>query len=248
VRPGGRRGAEPDRRRALSRSGAPLWGAGAVAAVVMVVGVNGSLASWIQAEVANGTNSVASRTAVILKQDAQGSCSSGEQASNQNSTCTNDLFGSLVLSPLDASAKTYDVKFTNIGSAGGTSFTLTPVSCTTQPVAGFTPTYTAPSLCTATAAAGSTPAVYGVQVRMNCASGGTSYGDSTPWSDTAWNPGPDTFRTLDSFGTRTYTNTGHLAAGATWWCRFWLKLDANESPYAQNLAVTETFRWTLATT
>jgi len=57
----------PAGERAKRRRSAPLlWGSGAVAAAILVLGVNGTLSSWTSAVIDNNNNSVASTTAVAL--------------------------------------------------------------------------------------------------------------------------------------------------------------------------------------
>lgn len=48
------------------RSAPLLWGSGAVAAAILVLGVNGTLSSWTSAVIDNNNNSVASTTSVAL--------------------------------------------------------------------------------------------------------------------------------------------------------------------------------------
>jgi hypothetical protein len=48
------------------RSAPLLWGSGAVAAVTLILGVNGTLSAWTTAIIDNNNNSVASTTAVAL--------------------------------------------------------------------------------------------------------------------------------------------------------------------------------------
>lgn len=60
-------GGTPTGERAKRRRSAPLlWGSGAVAAAVLILGVNGTLSSWTSAVIDNNNNSVASTTAVAL--------------------------------------------------------------------------------------------------------------------------------------------------------------------------------------
>lgn len=122
-------------KKATRRRAVPvLWASGAVAAAVLVLGVNGTLSSWTQAIITNNNDTAGATTSVALIEsgpDGHGgtaTCDTTTQADNEVATCStiNKFGGNTDMSPGDSS--TVDVTFTNDGSADGT-FAYAPGSC-----------------------------------------------------------------------------------------------------------------------
>ncbi|HVK29442.1 MAG TPA: hypothetical protein VM575_13965 [Nocardioides sp.] len=130
-----------DRRRSLA-----LVGAGAIAAVLLVLGVSGTLASWTRAIVTNDTNTLEAAQALILEETGPNSavCTSTDGGGSGNTfTCsTIDKYGGTAtpLEPGDHQVVTVTLKNTGTGSG---PLTLEPGTCATS---GGSPTATA-SIC-----------------------------------------------------------------------------------------------------
>ena len=99
-----------------------VWISSAVAATLLVLGVSGTLSSWTAAILTNDTNTVATTTAVILK-EAQGAttCFSSASATNTSTCSTINKYGG-VASPLSpGGSQTDDVTFTNVGGSNAST-------------------------------------------------------------------------------------------------------------------------------
>lgn len=203
--------------------------AGVVAAVVLVLGVSGTLGAWTSAIIGNDTNTVATAKAVILAEtDGSTTCRSSDQTSNTATCTTINKYGGTTTTLLPGASRTVDVTFTNIGSANGSTFALAPGTCTQSPTAG-TGTPAATNLCTAGE----------LTVAVSCSPGAT-YSAGTAWSDLAYTAAaPPT-------ATRTHTATGsELNAAAQWTCRFTVALSAAAVIASQNITVSQPLTWTL---
>ena len=130
-----------DRRRSLA-----LVGAGAIAAVLLVLGVSGTLASWTRAIITNDTNTLEAAQALVLEETGPDSavCTSTDGGGSGNAfTCsTIDKYGGTA-SPLEpGDHQSVTVTLANTGTGSG-PLTLGPGACATS---GGSPTATG-SIC-----------------------------------------------------------------------------------------------------
>lgn len=206
-----------------------LWGSGAVAALVLVLGVNGTLASWTSAVINNDTNTVATAAAVILREVGPGpqTCLSSSGAGNSYTCSTINKYGGTA-SPLSpGSNQTTDVVFTNVGAAAASNFVLGTGSCSQTPTAG-SGTPPAANVCTSG----------DLTVAVSCSDGAT-YNGGAAWADlvhAASAPGSIP---------ATLTHTATLAAGASFTCRFTVAVIAGASVLAQGITASQPLTWTL---
>lgn len=109
-----------------------IWISGTLAAVLLILGVNGTLSSWTQAIITNDSNTVQAAASLVLRESGPNSavCSSTDGGGVGNSyTCsTIDKYGGTAspLSPGDHQSVT--VTLTNTGTTTG-SLTLAPGTC-----------------------------------------------------------------------------------------------------------------------
>ncbi|MGA8256535.1 MAG: hypothetical protein WB767_08170 [Nocardioides sp.] len=214
---------------ATSRRVVPLvWGASALAAMLLVLGVNGTLSSWTSAIVVDDDSRVGTIQAVILKQvgpDSTGgdvTCASSAEADN-NYTCTvTNVYGDdgvvdLNLAPGESVTST--LTFENTGGLTGANFGLTAGSCVSafqSPLIGTpaTPNLLCEALTVAVACTGdatlSVPAV-----ALASFSGGSFAG-------------------------------GGLAHGETSTCMFTVALPGAASPLVAGQTATQDLTWTLS--
>lgn len=205
-----------------------LWGAGAGAALILVLSTNGTLGAWTTAVIGNSDNSVTTATAVVLRETSgANTCRSDSSPSNVSTCTTINKYGGTA-SPLGpGTSRTIDVTFTNVGAGNATSFKLEPGVCTSTPATG-TPTPT--NLCTA---------ANELTVAAQCSPGAT-FTAATAWTDLAYPAA------VPPTATKSHTAAaGDLNAGASWTCRFTVALDANASINSQNLTVSQPLTWTL---
>jgi hypothetical protein len=214
-----------------------LWSASGAAALVLTLGVSGTLSDWTSAVLGNSTNSAATATAVILQETGPASqgtpvcrSSDGAQAVVNSYTCTTvNKYGGTA-SPLSpGNSRTVDVTFKNIGGANATSFQLAPGACTQSPTAG-----------------GGTPAAANVctngdlTIAVSC-SAGTSYAGGSAWADLAY------AAAAPPGATKSHTaSAGDLDVGASWTCRFTVALAAGAGITDQGVTVTQPLTWTLS--
>ena len=215
--------------RGTSRSTRLALVAGVVSAVVLVLGVSGTLSSWTSAVVANDTNTVATASAVILREVGPGptTCLSSSGAGNSYTCSTINKYGGTGTPLAPGGSQTVDVTFTNVGSASASSFVLTTGSCSQTPTAG-SGTPPAANVCTSG----------DLTVAVSC-SNGSSYSAGSAWVDlvsAAGAPG-------SMAGTLTHTAT--IAAGASFSCRFTVALSASASVLAQGITASQPLTWTL---
>ncbi|NGZ99684.1 hypothetical protein G5V59_02875 [Nocardioides sp. W3-2-3] len=136
-------------KRAKRGSGTVLAVAGAAAAVVLVLGTSGTLASWTSAVLGNDTDTVATAKAVVLAEtDGTSTCRSSDQVSNVATCSTINKYGGTASPLMPGGSRTIDVTFTNLGAANGATFALAPGTCSQSPTAG-SGTPAATNLCTA---------------------------------------------------------------------------------------------------
>jgi hypothetical protein len=114
------------------RRTAALWGSGAIAAVVLVLGVNGTLSSWTSALITNDNNSAGATAQylALVETDNVNTCDTTTSPNNTISACSsiNKYGGNSTMSPGDS--EVVDVTFTNPGTADGNTFSYAPGSCT----------------------------------------------------------------------------------------------------------------------
>lgn len=123
------------------KSTAWLWIGGALAALVLVLGVSGTLSSWTEAILTNDDNTADAAAAVVLEEtgpDGLGgtaTCTTSGTATN-TATCSSvnkygdagvTAAGGTALQPGDTVSTT--VTLTNTGPGDASTFTLTPSAC-----------------------------------------------------------------------------------------------------------------------
>ena len=126
---------------------APLiWISGGLAALLLVLGINGTLSSWTKAIITNDTNTVKAADSLILQESGPHSavCTSTDGGGSGNSsTCsTIDKYGGTTTPLAPGTDQGVTVTLTNTGTTTG-DLALAPGACTTT---GGSPTATA-SLC-----------------------------------------------------------------------------------------------------
>jgi hypothetical protein len=207
----------------------PLWAGGVVAAVLMTLGVNGTLSSWTQAIITNDTNTAATVGAPILK-ETQGAttCLSSSVATNVSTCSTINKYGGTTTPLTPGTSQTADVTFTDVGAAKGSTFSLAPGACSQVPVAG-TGSPAANNICTNG----------DLTVAVSC-SPGTTYAAGSAWTDLV-----STAVTPSAFAAATLTHTAGLAAGASATCRFTVALGAGAGILSQGITASQPLVWTL---
>jgi hypothetical protein len=214
-----------------------VWAASAFAAVVLVLGVNGTLSAWTSAIVTNDTNTVATANALILKEvgpdgtaaHTSQTCYSSTGSGNTYTCSTINKYGGTTTPLTPGASQTSDVTFTNVGGAEGASFKLQAGACTQTPNANAGATPPINNLCTATGE---------LTVAVSCSDGAT-YTAGSAWTDLKYTAGP-------AAGINTLTHTASLAPNASWTCRFTTALNANASVTDQGITVSQPLTWTLA--
>lgn len=208
-----------------------LTGACATAAALLTLGVNGTLSDWTSAVVTNGTNTVATTTAVILQEvgpdgtagHVSQTCRSSDGAANAATCTTINKYGGTTSPLAPGGSQVSDVVFTNLGAADASSFVLTPGTCTSSPSSG---TPTPNNLCTTD-----------LTVAVSCSSG-ASYSAGAAWTDLVYAAGA-------AASLPTLTHTPGLASGASATCRFTVALPAGASVLDQGVTVSQPLSWTL---
>lgn len=208
-----------------------LLGACATAAALLTLGVNGTLSGWTSAVLTNGTNTVATTTAVILQEvgpdgtagHVTQTCRSSDGAANSATCTTINKYGGTSSPLAPGGSQVSDVVFTNLGAADASSFVLTPGTCTSSPSSG---TPTPNNLCTTD-----------LTVAVSCSSGST-YSAGAAWSDLVYAAGA-------AGSMPPLTHTPGLASGASATCRFTVALPAGASVLDQGVTVSHPLTWTL---
>lgn len=205
-----------------------VWGSSAFAAVVLTLGVSGTLSSWTSAVISNDTNTVATASAVILREvGPSATCLSSSGAANSYTCSTVNKYGGTSSPLAPGGSQVTDVVFSNVGSAAASTFVLTTGACSQTPTAG-SGTPPAANVCTSG----------DLTVAISC-SDGSSYSAGSAWVDlvhAASAPGSIP-------GTLTHTAT--LAAGSSFTCRFTVALSASASVLAQGITASQALTWTL---
>jgi hypothetical protein len=219
-----------DRSEGRRRSGL-LWAGGVVAAVVLVLAVNGTLSSWTAAILTNDSNTADSAASVVLKEagpDSAGNpttCTTSGQASNTYTCSTINKYGNggvkatglTALKPGDSVST--QVTLTNTGSTDASVFTLTPGLCSSVYNSGSQNGNTpagADDLCTQ------------LEVAVTC-TGSTLTVAATPLT------------TFNSSGP--YTLTTGLASGASATCTFTVSLPGGTPANYSGQTVTQALAW-----
>ncbi len=205
------------------------FGSSVVAAVVLSLGVSGTLSSWTSAIISNDTNSVATAAAVILREVGPGpqTCLSSSGTANSFTCSTINKYGGTASPLAPGGSQTTDVVFSNVGSAAASTFVLTTGSCSQTPTAG-TGTPAAANVCTSG----------DLTVAISCSNGAT-YASGSAWADLVYAAGaPGSIPA-------TLTHTATLAAGASFTCRFTVGLSASASVLAQGITASQVLTWTL---
>lgn len=210
----------PSRRRVVRPA---LWLSGAVAATLLVLGVNGTLASWTQAIIDNSTNTAATGTAVILQEvSGANTCTSASSTTNSSTCATINKYGGTATPLTPGTSQVTTVTFSNTGGQNASTFVATPGTCTSTP--------SSPNLCTNG----------DLTVAVQCSPGATFVAGSA-WTDLAYTPAaaPPT-------AAKTHTAaSGDLNAAASWTCQFTVALSATASPTDQGITISQPITWTL---
>jgi len=205
-----------------------LWGAGLVAALLLVLSTNGTLSSWTSAVINNDTNTVATATAVILKEvGPSATCYSSSGAGNSFTCSTVNKYGGTAAPLTPGGSQVTDVVFTNVGASAASTFVLTTGACSQSPTAGSGTPATA-NVCTNG----------DLTVAISCSNGAT-YAAGSAWADLV-----QTAVAPSSIGA-TLTHTASLAAGASFTCRFTVALSSSASVLAQGITASQALTWTL---
>lgn len=192
-----------------------LWLSGAFAAILLVLGVNGTLSSWTTAVISNNTNTVKAADAVVLTEtDGTNTCVSTDNNDGSNSfTCsTINKYGGTATPLTPGATQSVTVTMTNTGTASG-GLTLAPGTCVKS--AG---------------SAAATQSICNVAtVSIKCTLPSTLDTTSSPV-------------VLSAFGSQT---VGTLAAAASTQCTFKVTVPANASPQIAGQVATQPLVWTL---
>ena len=211
------------------RRGALMWGAGGAAAILLVLSTSGTLSSWTSAVLTNDTNTVATASAVILKEvgPTAATCLSSSGVGNSFTCSTINKYGgtSSPLSP--GGSQVTDVVFTNVGASAASSFVLSTGSCSQSPVAG-SGTPAAANVCTNG----------DLTVAISCSNGAT-YSGGSAWADLVQ------AAVAPSSIPATLTHTATLASGASFTCRFTVALGAAAGVLDQGITASQALTWTL---
>jgi hypothetical protein len=206
-----------------------LWGAGAAAALLLALSTSGTLSAWTSAVLTNDTNTVATASAVILKEvgPSAATCLSSSGAGNSFTCSTVNKYGGTATPLNPGGSQVTDVVFTNAGASPASSFVLTSGACSQSPVAG-SGSPAAANVCTNG----------DLTVAVSCSNGAT-YASASAWIDlvqTAVAP---------SSIPATLTHTATLAAGSSFTCRFTVALGAAASVLDQGITASQALTWTL---
>lgn len=228
-------GSSPESHQKRRRRAPLLWGSGALAAAIIVLGVNGTLSSWTTAIIHNDNNTARAATAVALSESLQGATTPCQDTStitdgSNTATCTTiNKYGSAgnqatsAMSPDDSN--TTDVTFENTGNGSAATFTLTPGTCTDNAAATGV---LAGSLCSSG----------DLTVAVSCSDGG-SYTAANAYTDLTWAaaaPGSQA----------AVTHTATIAAGAQITCRFTTTLLSSAPTTDASMSISQPLTWTLS--
>jgi hypothetical protein len=213
--------------RSFNRRTAAVWGSSAVAAVVLVLGVSGTLSSWTSALITNNDNTAgATATYVALVEtDGTSTCDTTSQPNNTDAACStiNKYGGNLAMSPGDS--ESVDVTFANPGSGAGNTFSYAPGTCSASNGVGGI------DLCSDG----------DLTVAVSCSTGATYNAGAlvVALGQSAAAPG--------ALVAKSWTASPALAASSasSVTCRFTTTLDAAAPPVDAGSAVSQPVTWTL---
>jgi len=209
-----------------SRRAAALWGSGAIAAVVLVLGVSGTLSSWTSALITNDNNSAGATAQylALIETDNTNTCDTTTSPNNTISACStiNKYGGNSTMSPGDT--EVVSVTFTNPGTADGNTFSYAPGSCTPSNGTGGI------DLCTDG----------DLTVTVACSTG-TSYSALADIAALGQSAAPG------SLVTKSWTSAPALgsASATAVTCRFTTTLDSSAPPVDAGSQVAQPITWTL---
>lgn len=195
-----------------------IWISGALAALLLILGVNGTLSDWTKAIITNDTNTVKAADSLILEESGPGNavCTSTDDGGAGNSfTCsTIDKYGGTA-SPLAPGAdQSVTVTLKNTGTTSG-GLALGPGACAKS---GGSPT-AQQSICDV------------ATVTVTCTSPSSLDTTGTPAA-------------LADFADQTVVAS--LAPGASTDCTFDVALPADASPQIAGQTATQPLVWTLS--
>ncbi|GCD88789.1 hypothetical protein [Nocardioides sp. LS1] len=198
------------------------WGTGALASLVLVLGVNGTLSSWTQAVINNGTNNAESALAVALSEtDGVATCDTVADSDN-SITCSINKFGGTTTKLSPGDTRDVDVTFTNTGSGDAARLKLTPGTCV-DPDPGTT-------LC----------ADDNFQVSVTCSDGAT-YDDQNLYTDLVWAADDPSHQAEDA-------HVATISPDDQITCRITVSLAATAPASVSNTTVSQPLTWTLSAT
>lgn len=205
------------------RSAPLLWAGGAIAALILVLGVSGTLSSWTSAIITNDDNTAGAADAVALSEsDGTFTCNTVTDADNEVICSTiNKYGGDTTMLPGDSND--VDVTFTNTGNGDGTSFGYGFAACVPTNGPGNV------NLCTDG----------DLTVGVQCVSGATFTG--TPIADLT--NAPVAPGSLDD---KTLTGAPAMASGDQITCRFTTTLIAGAKVASASSAVAQEITFTLS--
>lgn len=210
-----------------TRRTAALWGSGALAAVVLALGVSGTLSSWTSALITNDDNSAGATGTylALVETDGTSTCDTTTSANNTDAACStiNKYGGNAAMSPGDS--ETVDVTFSNPGTAAGNTFSYAPGACSPTNGSGGV------DLCTDG----------DLTVAVSCSTGATYNAGAVvaALGQAATAPG--------SLASRSWTSAPALAAASasSVTCRFVTTLSAAAPPADAGSQVAQAITWTL---
>ncbi len=207
-----------------------IWLAALVAATVLVLGINGTLAAWSAALLTNTGNQAGTGASVVLEESGPGNtgstttCTTSGTTSNSADCATINKYGDggvadTLMAPGDSISTA--VTFTNTGTGPGRTFTMTPGTCASV--------YNAGANDGAAPAAGDDLCAQ-LQVAVAC----TGAALTVPSTD------------LDSFAAGApYSLTGGLASAGTATCTFTISLPQATPANFSSQTVTQSIAWNL---
>ncbi len=206
-----------------------VWAASALAALMLVLGVNGTLSSWTSAIVVNKDNQVGTIQAVVLTEsglDGTGSaatCASSGNATNSYNCTQINKYGNGGVKQLNLApgqSVTSSVSLTNTGGLAASSLTLAAGSCASAFQSPLTGTPGTPNtLCEA------------LTVAVSCTGNATMTISAVA---------------LSAFTGGSFNVGGGLAHGGSTTCVFTVALSGAASPLVAGQTATQDLTWTLA--
>jgi hypothetical protein len=130
-----------DNHRKRRRFAPLIWVSGGLAAVLMVLGVSGTLSDWTSAVISNDSNSAGTTSSVVLEETgvdgagAAATCTTANTVDNTYTCSQINKYGDggaldTTLAPGDSISST--VTLANTGSGDASTFTMIPGPCTSE--------------------------------------------------------------------------------------------------------------------